>query len=222
MPKKPSAFDILITNTTAFVRQELNGAEAGHDWFHVQRVYKNALLISKNENVNKTIVVLGALLHDIADSKFHDGDESIGPIKANAFLQTQGLSQETITHVIKIIENVSFKGGNTVKTFHSKELEVIQDADRLDAIGAIGIARTFNYGGFKNRAIYNPSIKPNLNMSVTQYKASDAPTINHFYEKLLLLKDKMNTPSGKKIAQERHEFMEKFLEQFYQEWSGEK
>jgi len=222
MPKKPSAFDILITNTTAFVRQELNGAEAGHDWFHVQRVYKNALLISKNENVNKTIVVLGALLHDIADSKFHDGDESIGPIKANAFLQTQGLSQETITHVIKIIENVSFKGGNTIKTFHSKELEVIQDADRLDAIGAIGIARTFNYGGFKNRAIYNPSIKPNLNMSTAQYKASDAPTINHFYEKLLLLKDKMNTPSGKKIAQERHEFMEKFLEQFYQEWSGEK
>jgi len=222
MPKKPSAFDILITNTTAFVRQELNGAEAGHDWFHVQRVYKNALLISKNENVNKTIVVLGALLHDIADSKFHDGDESIGPIKANAFLQTQGLSQETITHVIKIIENVSFKGGNTIKTFHSKELKVIQDADRLDAIGAIGIARTFNYGGFKNRAIYNPSIKPNLNMSTAQYKASDAPTINHFYEKLLLLKDKMNTPSGKKIAQERHEFMEKFLEQFYQEWSGEK
>jgi len=222
MPKKTTAFDILITNTTAFVRQELNGAEGGHDWFHVQRVYKNTLLISENENVNKTIVVLGALLHDIADSKFHDGDESIGPIKANAFLQTQGLSQETITHVIKIIENVSFKGGNTVKTFHSKELEVIQDADRLDAIGAIGIARTFNYGGFKNRAIYNPSIKPNLNMSVTQYKASDAPTINHFYEKLLLLKDKMNTPSGKKIAQERHEFMEKFLEQFYQEWSGEK
>lgn len=222
MPKKPSAFDILITNTTAFVRQELNGAEAGHDWFHVQRVYKNALLISKNENVNKTIVVLGALLHDIADSKFHDGDESIGPIKANAFLQTQGLSQETITHVIKIIKNVSFKGGNTIKTFHSKELKVIQDADRLDAIGAIGIARTFNYGGFKNRAIYNPSIKPNLNMSAAQYKASDAPTINHFYEKLLLLKDKMNTPSGKKIAQERHEFMEKFLEQFYQEWSGEK
>jgi len=222
MPKKPSAFDILITNTTAFVRQELNGAEAGHDWFHVQRVYKNALLISKNENVNKTILVLGALLHDIADSKFHDGDESIGPIKANAFLQTQGLSQETITHVIKIIENVSFKGGNTIKTFHSKELKVIQDADRLDAIGAIGIARTFNYGGFKNRAIYNPSIKPNLNMSAAQYKASDAPTINHFYEKLLLLKDKMNTPSGKKIAQERHEFMEKFLEQFYQEWSGEK
>ena len=222
MPKHTTAFDLLITNTTAFVRQELNGAEGGHDWFHVQRVYKNALLISENENVNKTIVALGALLHDIADSKFHDGDEAIGPKKAKAFLQTQAVSQDTITHIIKIIENVSFKGGNTIKTFHSKELEVIQDADRLDAIGAIGIARTFNYGGFKNRAIYNPLIKPDLNMSAAQYKASDAPTINHFYEKLLLLKNKMNTPSGKKIAQERHEFMEKFLEQFYQEWSGEK
>ena len=222
MPKNTLPFDVLITNTTAFVKQELKGAEGGHDWFHVQRVYKNALLITENENANKTIVALGALLHDVADSKFHDGDESIGPRKANAFLQTQGVSQNTITQVIKIIENVSFKGGNTIKTFNSKELEVLQDADRLDAIGAIGIARTFNYGGFKNRAIYDPSIKPDLNMSVAQYKASKAPTINHFYEKLLLLKDKMNTVSGKKIAQERHEFMEKFLEQFYQEWGGEK
>lgn len=222
MPKNTLPFDVLITNTTAFVKQELKGAEGGHDWFHVERVYKNALLISENENANKTIVALGALLHDIADSKFHDGDESIGPRKANAFLQTQGVSQNTITQVIKIIENVSFKGGNTIKTFHSKELEVLQDADRLDAIGAVGIARTFNYGGFKNRAIYDPSIKPDLNMSAAQYKASKAPTINHFYEKLLLLKDKMNTVSGKKIAQKRHEFMEKFLEQFYQEWGGEK
>ena len=167
-------------------------------------------------------MALGALLHDIADSKFHNGDESIGPKKAAAFLQTQELSQDTITQVVKIIEHVSFKGGYTLKTFHSKELEVIQDADRLDAIGAIGIARTFNYGGFKNRAIYDPSVKPKLEMTPKEYKASDAPTINHFYEKLLLLKDKMNTPWGKKIAQERHVFMEKFLEQFYQEWDGKK
>ncbi len=222
MPKNNSSFNFLIQNTIAFVQQELNDAEGGHDWFHVQRVYKNALLISENENANKTIVALGALLHDIADSKFHNGDETIGPKKAKAFLQTQAVSQDTITHIIKIIENVSFKGGNTIKTFHSIELEVIQDADRLDAIGAIGIARTFNYGGFKNRAIYDPSIKPDLNMNAAQYKASKAPTINHFYEKLLLLKDKMNTSSGKKIAQERHVFMEKFLEQFYQEWNGEK
>ena len=222
MPKNNSSFNFLIQNTIAFVQQELNDAEGGHDWFHVQRVYKNALLISENENVNKTIVALGALLHDIADSKFHNGDETIGPKKAKAFLQTQAVSQDTVTHIIKIIENVSFKGGNTLKTFHSKELEVLQDADRLDAIGAIGIARTFNYGGFKNRVIYNPLIKPKLEMTPQEYKASDAPTINHFYEKLLKLKDKMNTSSGKKIAQERHVFMESFLEQFYQEWSGEK
>ncbi|HAH33435.1 MAG TPA: phosphohydrolase [Flavobacteriaceae bacterium] len=222
MPKNNSSFNFLIQNTIAFVQQELNDAEGGHDWFHVQRVYKNALLISENENVNKTIVALGALLHDIADSKFHNGDETIGPKKAKAFLQTQAVSQDTVTHIIKIIENVSFKGGNTLKTFHSKELEVLQDADRLDAIGAIGIARTFNYGGFKNRVIYNPLIKPKLEMTPQEYKASDAPTINHFYEKLLKLKDKMNTSSGKKIAQERHVFMESFLEQFYQEWNGEK
>ena len=222
MPKNNSSFNFLIQNTIAFVQQELNDAEGGHDWFHVHRVYKNALLISENENVNKTIVALGALLHDIADSKFHNGDETIGPKKAKAFLQTQAVSQDTVTHIIKIIENVSFKGGNTLKTFHSKELEVLQDADRLDAIGAIGIARTFNYGGFKNRVIYNPLIKPKLEMTPQEYKTSDAPTINHFYEKLLKLKDKMNTSSGKKIAQERHEFMENFLEQFYQEWNGEK
>ena len=222
MPKNNSSFNFLIQNTIAFVQHELNDAEGGHDWFHVQRVYKNALLISENENVNKTIVALGALLHDIADSKFHNGDETIGPKKAKAFLQTQAVSQDTVTHIIKIIENVSFKGGNTLKTFHSKELEVLQDADRLDAIGAIGIARTFNYGGFKNRVIYNPLIKPKLEMTPQEYKASDAPTINHFYEKLLKLKDKMNTSSGKKIAQERHVFMENFLEQFYQEWNGEK
>ena len=222
MPKNNSSFNFLIQNTIAFVQQELNDAEGGHDWFHVHRVYKNALLISENENVNKTIVALGALLHDIADSKFHNGDETIGPKKAKAFLQTQAVSQDTVTHIIKIIENVSFKGGNTLKTFHSKELEVLQDADRLDAIGAIGIARTFNYGGFKNRVIYNPLIKPKLEMTPQEYKTSDAPTINHFYEKLLKLKDKMNTSSGKKIAQERHVFMESFLEQFYQEWNGEK
>ena len=222
MPKNNSSFNFLIQNTIAYVQHELNDAEGGHDWFHVQRVYKNALLISENENVNKTIVALGALLHDIADSKFHNGDETIGPKKAKAFLQTQAVSQDTVTHIIKIIENVSFKGGNTLKTFHSKELEVLQDADRLDAIGAIGIARTFNYGGFKNRVIYNPSVQPKLEMTPQEYKASDAPTINHFYEKLLKLKDKMNTSSGKKIAQERHVFMESFLEQFYQEWNGEK
>jgi uncharacterized protein len=212
----------IIQNTINFVKEELQNAEGGHDWFHIERVYKNALLISESEKVDRTIVSLGALLHDIADSKFHNGDETVGPKKARKFLKSQNISEETIDHVVKIIENVSFKGGNKNQEFHSKELEVVQDADRLDALGAIGIARTFNYGGFKNRKLYDPEIKPNLNMTPSEYKVSDAPTINHFYEKLLLLKDRMNTETGRKIAEERHVFMETFLKQFYAEWNGEK
>ncbi|PHR13677.1 MAG: phosphohydrolase [Aequorivita sp.] len=212
----------IIKNTIAFVKNELQNAEGGHDWFHIERVYKNALLISESEKVDRTIVSLGALLHDIADSKFHNDDETIGPKKARQFLKTQNISEEIIAHVIKIIENVSYKGGNQTQKFHSKELEVVQDADRLDALGAIGIARTFNYGGFKNRKLYDPEIKPNLHMTPSEYKASDAPTINHFYEKLLLLKNRMNTETGRKIAEERHAFMETFLKQFYAEWEGEK
>ncbi len=212
----------LIDKTILFVKQQLQNAEGGHDWFHIERVYKNALLIAENEVCNLEIVKLGALLHDIADSKFHDGDETVGPKVARKFLEEEGVNEETITSVLNIIKNISFKGGNFDKKFRSKELDIVQDADRLDAIGAIGIARTFNYGGFKNRAIYNPNIAPNLNMSKEEYKNSEAPTLNHFYEKLLLLKDKMNTESGKKIAQKRHEFMEKFLSQFYAEWDAEK
>ena len=212
----------LINDTIAFVKKELENAEGGHDWFHIERVYKNAVLIANGENCDILIVQLGALLHDIADSKFHDGDETVGPKKARLFLESKNVPENTIAHVVNIIENISFKGGHEAKKFSSLELDIIQDADRLDAIGAIGIARTFNYGGFKNRAIYNPEIDPNLNMSKEEYKNSDAPTINHFYEKLLLLKDKMNTKTGKEIAAQRHEFMELFLNQFYDEWNGEK
>ena len=212
----------LINDTIAFVKKELEDAEGGHDWFHIERVYKNAVLIANGENCDILIVKLGALLHDIADSKFHDGDETVGPKKARLFLESKNVPENSIVHVINIIENISFKGGNVVKKFSSLELDIIQDADRLDAIGAIGVARTFNYGGFKNRAIYNPEIIPNLNMSKEEYKNSEAPTINHFYEKLLLLKDKMNTKTGKEIAAQRHEFMELFLDQFYDEWNGEK
>ena len=212
----------LIDKTISFVKEKLKDAEAGHDWFHMQRVYKNALLIADGEQCDLEVVKLGALLHDIADSKFHDGDESIGPKVAREFLESQNASEEIIVHVVNIIENISFKGGNFEKKFTSKELEIVQDADRLDALGAIGIARTFNYGGFKNRPLYNPDIAPNLNMSKEEYKNSESPTLNHFYEKLLLLKDKMNTQTGKKIAQERHQFMELFLSQFYAEWDGEK
>jgi len=211
----------IIDTTIQFVKQQLQNAEGGHDWFHIERVYKNALLIAKEEDCDVTVVKLAALLHDIADSKFHDGDESVGPKIAREFLESQNISENIITHVIAIIENISFKGGNFEKKFTSKELAIVQDADRLDAIGAIGIARTFNYGGFKNRPIYNPNIQPNLNMSKEEYKNSEAPTLNHFYEKLLLLKDKMNTETGKKIAKKRHDFMVHFLAQFYAEWDGE-
>lgn len=212
----------LIDNAILFVKQKLENAEAGHDWFHMERVYKNAILIAEGEACDLMIVKLGALLHDIADSKFNDGDETVGPKVAREFLESQNASEETIQHVVNIIENISFKGGNFEKKFTSKELEIVQDADRLDAIGAIGIARTFNYGGFKNRQLYNPTIAPKLNMTKEEYKKSEAPTLNHFYEKLLLLKDKMNTKTGKRIAQERHKFMELFLSQFYAEWDGEK
>ena len=212
----------IIDKTILFVKEKLGNAEGGHDWFHIERVYKNALLIAKEEDCDMTVVQLGALLHDIADSKFHDGDENIGPETARTFLESENISEEIIAHVINIIENISFKGGNFEKKFNSKELEIVQDADRLDAIGAIGIARCFNYGGFKNRVLYNPEIAPNLSMSKDEYKNSESPTLNHFYEKLLLLKDKMNTQTGKKIALERHHYMENFLSQFYAEWNGEK
>lgn len=211
----------IIDNTITFVKATLKDAEGGHDWFHIERVYKNALLIAKYEDVDGFVVALGALLHDIADSKFHNGDESVGPRVASGFLKSQDVTEDVIAHVIQIINNISFKGGKVARTFSSKELDVVQDADRLDALGAIGIARTFNYGGFKNRAIYNPDIAPNLEMTKEEYKASTAPTINHFYEKLLLLKDKMNTETGKHLAQQRHNYMKQFLEQFYKEWNGE-
>jgi uncharacterized protein len=214
--------ETIIPNTIAFVKEELKNAEGGHDWFHVERVFRNALLIAKEEKVDVLIVSLAALLHDIADPKFHNGDETIGPKKATNFLIAQKVPKETGLHVVKIIKYVSFKNSLDInqKQFTSKELEVVQDADRLDAIGAIGIARCFNYGGFKNRALYNPEVIPNLNMTKEEYKNADAPTINHFYEKLLLLKDKMNTVTGKKIADNRHQFMEIYLQQFYDEWNG--
>ncbi len=211
----------IITNTKNFVKETLKDAEGGHDWFHIQRVWKNAQLVAEKENCSFFVVELGALLHDIADSKFHNGDESVGPKVATDFLQKQQVSQEVIVHVVKIIENVSFKGGKEARKFSSIELDIVQDADRLDAIGAIGIARTFNYGGFKGRVLYNPEIKPNLNMTKEEYKTSTTPTINHFYEKLLLLKDHMNTNTGRELAQKRHEFMELYLQQFYAEWNGE-
>ena len=210
----------IISNTVAFVKSTLENAEGGHDWFHILRVWNNSKLIAHNEKVDEFIVELGALLHDIADSKFHNGDETVGPKIARGFLESQKVAETVIVHIENIISNISYKGGNFEQKFNSPELAVIQDADRLDAIGAIGIARCFNYGGFKNRPLYNPEIEPNLNQTKEEYKSNSAPTINHFYEKLLLLKNRMNTKTGKKIAEERHLYMETFLQQFYDEWNG--
>jgi uncharacterized protein len=210
----------LIDATVAYVKKELAHAEGGHDWWHIYRVWQSAKNIAATEKVDMLVVELGALLHDIADSKFHNGDENIGPEKAATFLHQLQVPADVTAHVVNIIRHISFKGGNNARIFYSTELGVVQDADRLDAIGAIGIARAFNYGGFKNRALHDPAVTPNLNMTKEEYKHSTAPTINHFYEKLLLLKDRMNTPSGRALAAERHRFMETFLEKFYSEWEG--
>lgn len=210
----------IIEHTVVYVKEQLANAEGGHDWWHIYRVWHTAKEILAHEDCDALTVELGALLHDIADSKFNGGDESIGPRLAEIFLHSLSVDQKTICHVVNIIKHISFKGGKSDQTFTSTELSVVQDADRLDAIGAIGIARAFHYGGFKNRGLYDPDIKPNLNMSKEEYKHSTAPTINHFYEKLLLLKDKMNTSTGRAMAEKRHDFMLQYLEQFYAEWEG--
>jgi uncharacterized protein len=210
--------ETIIDKTTLFVQDTLKNAEGGHDWWHIYRVWTNAKLIAQTEKCDLLIVELAALLHDIADAKFNNGDEEIGPRIAGEFLQTIHVDADIVLHVQQIIRYMSFKSSFDKPVFNSTELQIVQDADRLDAIGAIGIARAFNYGGFKGREIYNPTIKPDLNMGKEAYKSSTAPTINHFYEKLLLLKDKMNTTTGKQLALQRHQFMEAYLEQFYAEW----
>jgi len=207
----------VITQTIQFVKKTLANAEAGHDWCHIERVYKTALKINETELGDPLIVSLAALLHDIADSKFNGGDEEVGPRIAGEFLHQLNLEPLLIEQVQLIIRNLSFKASLGTVTFQSKELDIVQDADRLDAIGAIGIARAFTYGGYKNRVLYDPAISPNLNMTKEEYKHSTTPTINHFYEKLLLLKYLMKTDAGKAIAEQRHQFMLYYLEQFYSE-----
>jgi uncharacterized protein len=207
----------IIDLTISFVKQKLEKAEAGHDWFHIDRVYKTALKINTVEGGDLLVVSLAALLHDIADSKFNNGDEEIGPRIAAEFLQSISVEPEVISHVTAIIKNLSFKASLGTITFSSKELDIVQDADRLDAIGAIGIARAFTYGGYKNRTMYNPEILPAYNQTKEEYKNSVAPTINHFYEKLLLLKDLMKTDAGSKLALERHNFILTYLDHFFDE-----
>lgn len=208
----------IIEATVEFVKAELEGAEGGHDWWHTLRVWKAAKYIARIEPVDMLIVELGALLHDIADSKFHNGDEEIGEIKTRKFLEELQVSQDIIDHVAAIVRNVSWKGGKEKSKFWSPELDVVQDADRLDALGAIGIGRTFSYGGYKKREMYNPNIKPDLGMTKEEYKNNTSPTINHFYEKLLLLRDSMKTQRGQELACSRHEYMESFIKRFMSEW----
>lgn len=209
----------LINKTIELVKEKLEGTESGHDWFHIERVWKLSLHIQEKEGGDKLVIELAALLHDIADPKFHNGDETIATKIVTEFLTEQKVNQETIDKVIFIIENMSFKNRNDAPKDLPLELKIVQDADRLDAIGAIGIARTFNFGGYKNNLMYHPEIKPKLAQSKEEYKKSNGTTINHFYEKLLLLKDLLNTKTAKEIAEHRHQFMLKFLDEFYKEWN---
>ena len=209
----------LIQNTIQLVKEKLEGTESGHDWFHIERVWKLSLKIQEKEGGDKLVIELAALLHDIADPKFHNGDETIASKIVNEFLSEQKVDSATIEKVIFIIENISFKNRNDAPENLPLELKIVQDADRLDAIGAIGIARTFNFGGYKNNLMYHPDIEPKLNQTKEEYKKSNGTTINHFYEKLLLLKDLLNTKTAKEIAQHRHQFMLQFLEEFYKEWN---
>jgi len=211
---------VSIQKTIDFVKKTLANAEAGHDWFHIERVFKTAQTINQQENGDELVVCFAALLHDIADPKFNSGDEELGPNIAASFLSSIDIDADIIAHVKLIIQNMSFKNSFDGAGFTSKELQIVQDADRLDAIGAIGIARAFTYGGFKNRVLYDPAILPEKHLNKESYKNTTAPTINHFYEKLLLLKDLMNTAAGKAMATERHDFMLLYLEHFYKEWEG--
>lgn len=208
----------IINQTSQHVKNTLLGESSGHDWWHIYRVWNNAKLIGKKENADVYVVELSSLLHDIADWKFHDGDDSVGPRVAREWLESLKVEEPTVYHVCDIIKTLSFKGANVKSEMKSLEGKVVQDADRLDAVGAVGIARAFAYGGSKGREMYNPEIKPKLHNSFEEYKSSKGTTVNHFYEKLLLLKDLMNTETAKLLAEERHRFMEEFLKEFYREW----
>jgi uncharacterized protein len=211
---------IVLKKTADHVRELLAADSSGHDWWHIQRVWNNALHLAQREKADSFVVQLAALLHDIADWKFHGGDETLGPQRAAAWLSGLGIDAATIDHVCEIIRGLSFKGAGVATPMRTLEGQVVQDADRLDAIGAIGIARAFAYGGHAGRAMHNPDIPMEQHDSFAAYKKNSGPTINHFYEKLLLLKDRMNTPSGRQLAESRHQFMEQFLDRFYAEWNG--
>lgn len=210
----------ILQQTERYVQETLAGDGSGHDWWHMFRVRNIALTIGREESADLFVVELGALLHDIADWKFHDGDTTVGPRVAREWLQKIKVEEEIIAQVCSIVQDISFKGAGVKTPMKTKEGMVVQDADRLDALGAIGIGRAFAYGGSKGREMYNPNIPPTMHVTFEEYKKSNTGTINHFYEKLLLLQDMMNTTTGKRMAGVRHVYMEKFLEQFFQEWEG--
>jgi len=197
----------------------MQGESSGHDWWHIYRVWQTSLYIAAREKVDRDVVQLAALLHDIGDWKFHDGDESVGPRLTREWLQSLAVDENIIDHVCTIIANLSFKGADVKAAPLSAEGQVVQDADRLDAIGAIGIARAFAYGGSKGREMHDPDAAPILHSSFEQYKASRGTTINHFHEKLLLLKDRLNTATARVLAEGRHTFMLEFLKHFDEEWN---
>lgn len=211
----------IIRRTAGHVRQVLAADSSGHDWFHIERVWTMAKKLAEAEGADLFVVELAALLHDIADWKFHGGDETAGPRAADAWMASLAVEPAIRAHVCDIIAHLSFKGAKVTGGMDTLEGQVVQDADRLDAIGAIGIARAFAYGGHAGRGLHDPSVPPVLHESFAAYKKNNGPTLNHFYEKLLLLKDRLNTPSAKRVAQERHEFMQSFVDRFLREWSGE-
>jgi len=211
----------IIDSTVTYFKEQLSGEATGHDWFHIQRVWKLSKSIANKEGeVDMFVIEMGALLHDIADHKFHDGDEKIGAIRATEYLHNINIDPLSLEKIVQIVEEISFKGLRVPTKMSTKEGEIVQDADRLDAMGAIGVARTFAYGGSKNRTIYDPIIKPVCHTSFAAYKTSSAPTINHFYEKLLGLKDRLNTETAKIEGERRHAFMEEFLRNFYKDWDA--
>ena len=213
----------VIENALFYVRELLEGEGSGHDWWHIKRVYDLSNTIAKNyPEADLYVVQLGALLHDIGDHKFHNGDHSVGPKMVTDWLQNYAVEEAVISKVVDIVKEISYKGAEVETPMSSLEGEIVQDADRLDAIGAIGIARTFAYGGNKNREMHNPEVLAEMHSDFESYKKTTGPTINHFYEKLLLLKDRMNTSFGKKLAIKRHQYMEQFLEEFYAEWDGKR
>jgi uncharacterized protein len=212
--------NLIIKQTENYVRKELMGEGSGHDWWHIYRVWKMAQDIGKREKSDMFIVELAALLHDVADYKLHGGDENIGPKMAEKWLKSLKVEQSVIDQIKEIILGASFKGAKVKTQMKTIEGKIVQDADRLDAIGAVGIARTFAFGGYMQREIYNPNVKPQIHKTFQDYKNGKSHTINHFYEKLLLLKNLMNTKTAKQMAEKRHEYMEDFLKKFYKEWEG--